>query len=65
MCLWILPLGRGGHFLGAKAPLELVRLSGSVSNEKVSKQQDLFDLIEELYHCYKIVRYCSELYNTE
>ena len=35
-------------FLGAKAPLELVRVSGSVSNEKVSKQQDLLNLIEEL-----------------
>ena len=35
-------------FLGAKAPLELVRLSESVSNEKVSKQQDLLDLMEEL-----------------
>ena len=35
-------------FLGAKAPLELVRLSGWVSKEKVSKQQDLLDLIEEL-----------------
>ena len=47
-CVQILRDFEISNFLGAKAPLELVRLSESVSNEKVSKQQDLLDLIEEL-----------------
>ena len=40
--------GATQQFLGAKAPLELVRLSESVTNKKVSKQQDMLYLIEEL-----------------
>ena len=38
-----------GRFLGAKAPLGLAHVKRrKKSNAKVSKQQDLLDLIEEL-----------------